>query len=135
MGLDFHRHNPSSKLVSELGRVRCVMGTNDEVTTGANDTKRGDVNRVVCGGIDGESKGVESVMLEWNHEIFSGVPLGVFVELVLRGEPGWVPNTAHVKGKRDEEEEHSWHLPQPLACGLGIWEKREDRLGGAGTRG
>jgi len=109
--------------------------TNDEVTEGVSDTKHGDVNRVVCDGIDGESEGVETVVLEWDQKIFSGVPFGIFVELVLHGEPGRVPNAAHMKGERDEEEDHSRHLPQPLADEFGVWDKREDWLGGAETRG
>jgi len=120
--------------VSELGCVRHVVRTNDEVTEGANDAKHGDVNRVVCDGIDGESEGVETVVLEWGHQIFSGVPFGIFVELVLHSKPGRAPNAAHVKGEH-EEEDHSYHLPRPLADEFVVWDRREDWLGGAETRG
>jgi len=84
MRLDFHRHQPVSELVSELGHVGFVVRTNDKVTEGANDAKRGDVNRAVCGGIDGEGKHVESVMFKRDHEVFGRVPFGVFVELMFR---------------------------------------------------
>jgi len=70
-------------------------------------TKRGNVNRVVSSGVDSESKSVESVMLKRDHEIFNGVPSGVFVKSMLRGEPGWVPNAADAKGENGEEEGHS----------------------------
>lgn len=56
---------------------------NDKVAEDVEDAKCGDADRVVRDGVDGESEGIETVMLEWNHEIFSGVPFTVFVESVL----------------------------------------------------
>ena len=108
-----------------------MVRTDDEVTEGANDAKRSDVNRVVCDGIDGENKGVESVMFKWDNKVFSGVPFGIFVELVLHGEP---ERAVRVNGEHDEEEDYLHHIPQPLVCEFGVWDKRETWFRGARTR-
>ena len=59
----------------------------------------GDLDRIVCKGIDCESRGMETVAFEWDHKILSGVPFTTIVELVFCGEPGWVQNAAHTKSK------------------------------------
>ena len=78
------------------------MGTNDKVAKGIEDVERDDMNRVICGGVDGESDGVEAVVLERGHEIFDGVPFAVFVESVFRGERGRAPDALHAKRKRGD---------------------------------
>ena len=71
---------------------------NDEVPKDVKYAEHGNVNRAVCGGVDGESDSVKTVVFEWVHKIFSWVLLIVSVELVFHREPGRVPNAAHVKG-------------------------------------
>ena len=81
------------------------MGTNDKVADGIKDAKHDNMDRLVRGGIDGESKGVEAVVLERDHEISSGVPFTIFVEAMLYGEPWWVPDAVRVKRKCDDPED------------------------------
>jgi len=99
---------------------------NDEVPEDAKDAKRGNVNRVVCGGVDGESDSTEAVVFEWVHKIFNWIPLIASVELVFRREPGRVPSTARVKDRlvSDDEEYYSYYcLLQLLAYDLAVRDK------------
>ena len=75
---------------------------NDKVAEGVEDVKRDDMNRVIRGGVDGESDSVEAVVLKWNHEIFGGVPFATFIEFVFRDERRWVPDAVCAKYKRDD---------------------------------
>lgn len=75
------------------------MRMNDEVPKDVKDAEHGNVNRTVCGGVDGESDGMKTVVFEWVHKIFGWVPSTVSVESVFHREPGRVPNTARVKGR------------------------------------
>ena len=77
------------------------MRVNDKVAEGAKDAKVGNMDGVVRGGVYGEGEGVENVVLKWDHGIFSGIPLDIFVELVFHGEPGWVPDATRTKHKCD----------------------------------
>ena len=97
MGFNFRRHQPVPRLVDELHRIRHIVGADGEVADGVEDAKHGDLDRIVCEGIDCESGGMETVMFKWDHKILSEVPF--LVELVIYGEPGWVQNAAHVKSK------------------------------------
>ena len=78
---------------------RSIVRTNDEVMEDVEDAKLGNMNRAIRDGIYGESEGVETVALKRNQEIFSGVPFPAFVDSMLGDEPGWVPQTVHVKHK------------------------------------
>ena len=73
------------------------MRANDEVAEGAKNAKHGDMDGVVRGGVYGKGEGVEAVVLKWDHVVFSGIPLDVFVKFVLHGEPGWIPDAARKK--------------------------------------
>ena len=73
------------------------MGTNEKVTEDVEDAKHDNRDRAIHGGVYGESKSIEAVVLKWDHEVFSGVPFAVFVETVSRDELGWVPDAARVK--------------------------------------
>jgi len=110
---------------------------NDKVTDGVKDTKRVDANGAVCGVVYGEDEGVETVVLKRDHGIFGVVLFAIFVEPVFHGEPGWVPNAAHmnVSVVASEREGCLCYLPHPLANELGVWNRREYWFGEAGTRG
>ena len=75
------------------------MGADDIVAEGIDDAKHGDLDRIVCEGIDCENGGMETVMFKCDHKILGGVPLATPVELVFYSELGWVYNAAHVKGE------------------------------------
>jgi len=72
---------------------------NGEVPKDVKYAEHGNVNRAVCGRVDGESDSMKAVVFEWVHKIFSWVPFTVSVELVFYREPGRVPSTAYVKGR------------------------------------
>jgi len=110
---------------------------NDKVAEDAKDAKHGNVNRVVCGGVYGEGEGVETVVLKWDHDIFSGIPLDVFIESVFHSEPWWVPDAAHtnVSVIASGRDYRSCHSPQPLTYELGAWARRECWLGDTGVYG
>ena len=99
MRLNFRCHRPISRVVSKLARVCNIVRANDKASEGVEDTKRGDVNRVVRGGIYGENEGVETVALELDHEVFTGIPFATFFESVFHDEPWWAPDAAHAKRK------------------------------------
>ena len=73
------------------------MRANDEIANGVEDAENGDVDGVVRGGVYTEGEGVETLVLKWNHEGFSGVLIAIVVESVFHGEPGWAPDAAHTE--------------------------------------
>ena len=89
------------------------MRTDNEISEGVEDAKHCDVNRGICGGIDGKSEGMEIIAFEWDHKIFSGAPFVTFVELVFRGEPGRVPNPANAGRKCDARGRGDIHVTCP----------------------
>ena len=78
------------------------MRTDDKVTEDVENAKRGDIDRAVRGGIDGENECIESVVSKWNCEVFSRVAFATFVKSVLHSEPGWVPVAAHAEYECDD---------------------------------
>jgi len=82
---------------------------NDKVPEGVKDTKHGDVNRVVRGGVYGKNEGVEAVALKLDREVFSGVLFATPFEPVFRGEARWVPNPAQRNISVVAIEDHSFH--------------------------
>jgi len=73
------------------------VGVNVKVSDGVKDAEHGDMKGAVRGGVYGENEGVESIVLEWDHDVFGGVLSVMLVESVFHVERGWVPDAAHLK--------------------------------------
>ena len=74
--------------MSELCRVRRVVGANDKVTEGVSNAKHDDFDGIIRNGVDRKCGGMETVVFEWDHKILGGVPLAMLIELVIHGELG-----------------------------------------------
>jgi len=74
--------------VSELGRVRRIVGADEKVAEDVSNAKHDDFDGIIRNGVDRKCGGMETVVFEWDHKILSGVPFAMLVESVIHGEPG-----------------------------------------------